>query len=43
MDDFGNDIERFSTESDYQQWLISTSAYGGFTDGAWSRSERVEV
>lgn len=43
MDDFGNDIERFSTESDYQQWLISTSTYGGFAAWAWSRSEQAEI
>jgi hypothetical protein len=43
MDDFGNDIWGYSTDSDYEQWLISTSAYGGFSLGSWSRSERAEI
>lgn len=43
MDDYGNDIWRYSTESDYEQWLISTSTYGGESEWAWSRSERAEI
>lgn len=43
MDDFGNDISGYSTDSDYEQWLISTSTYGGFCWGAWSRSERADI
>jgi len=43
MDDFGNDICGYSTDSDFEQWLISTAAYGGFSAGAWSRSEQAEI
>jgi len=43
MDDFGTSILGYSTDSDYEQWLISTSTYGGYSLDAWSRSERAEI
>lgn len=29
MDDFGNDINSFTTWTEYDQWIVSTSTYGG--------------
>lgn len=43
MDDYGNDITGYSTDSDYEQWLISTSTYGGESCWLWSCSERAEI
>lgn len=49
MDDFGNDLySYYSTASEIEQWLISTSTYGGFGRephivGWWSRSEQAEI